>query len=131
MFLGPVHAWFLKINPVCKVCVCVSVYPPPRLVITSGLIWTLYDWLNKFYSFCIVAIVGIISRRDLIIEAHCRNLLNKSKLALYKLLLHFYSHLKQLYISNKMEHFSYKCRCGIHRCTHIETFTRRAGLGYR
>ena len=26
----------------------VSVCPPPRLLITSGVIWTPYDWLNKF-----------------------------------------------------------------------------------
>ena len=32
---------------------------------------------------------------------------------------HFNSYLKQLYISNKMEHFSYKSGCGM---THIEVF---------
>ena len=59
------------------------------------------------------AIVNIISRRGLAIKAHCRNQPNKSKLALYKPLLHFYSHLKQLYISNKTEYFSYKGVCGV------------------
>ena len=39
---------------------CVSVCPPPRLVITSGVIWTSYDWLNKYYSFCMAAIIGIV-----------------------------------------------------------------------
>ena len=39
---------------------------------------------------------------------HSRNQPNKSKLALYKSLLQFYSHLKQLYISNKVECFSYE-----------------------
>ena len=34
--------------------------------------------------------------------------INKSKLAPYKPLLYFYSHLKQLYISNKTEDFSDK-----------------------
>ena len=48
------------------------------------------------------AIVGITSRRGLRIETH-RNQPNKSKLALYKPLLHFYSYLKQPYVSNKME----------------------------
>ena len=48
------------------------------------------------------AIVGITSRRGLRIETH-RNQPNKSKLALYKPLLHFYSYLKQLYMSNKTE----------------------------
>ena len=53
------------------VSVSVSVCLPPRLVITSGMIWTSYDWLNKLYSFCIAAIIGsIISRRGLRIEVH-------------------------------------------------------------
>ena len=31
-----------------------------------------------------------------------------------------------------MEHFSCKDKCGVHGChTHIKTFKRRAGLGYR
>ena len=34
---------------------CVST---PRLLITSGMIWTLYDWLNKFYSCYMVIIDG-------------------------------------------------------------------------
>ena len=78
-----------------------------------------------------VAIVGIISRCNLRNEVRCRNQPNKSKLALYKPLLHFYSHLKQLYISNKMEQFSYKGGRGVRGCTRIEAFKRRAGLGYR
>ena len=94
------------------------------------MIWTPYDWLNKYYSFCVAAIVGIISRRGLRIEACRRNQPNKSKLELYKPLLHLYSHLKQPYISNKTKRFSYKggdCVCGR---THIEAFKRRTGLGY-
>ena len=47
------------------------------------------------------AIVGIVSRRGLRIEACRRNQPNKSKLALYKPLLRLCSHLKQPYISNK------------------------------
>ena len=77
------------------------------------------------------AVVGIISRRGITIEAYHRNQPNKSKLALYKPLLHFYSHLKQLYISNKMKRFSYKGGCGMCERVHIEAFKRRAGLGYR
>ena len=77
------------------------------------------------------AIVGIVSSPDLTIEASHRNQPNKSKLALYKPLLHFYNHLKQLYISNKMECFSYKGGCSIHGHVHIEMFKTRAGLGYR
>ena len=77
------------------------------------------------------AIVGIVSRRGLTIEAHCSNQPDKSQLALYKTLIDFNSHLKQQHISNKTEHFSYKHECGVHGCMHIEMFKRRAGLGYR
>ena len=76
------------------------------------------------------AIVGIVSRRGLSIEAYRRNQPNKSKLVLYKPLLRSYSHLKQPYISNKMKRFSYKGGCGVHGHTRIEVFKRRAGLGY-
>ena len=54
------------------------------------------------------AIVGIVSRRGLRIEARHRNQANKSKLALYKPLLCLYSHLKQPYISNRTKRLSYK-----------------------
>ena len=77
------------------------------------------------------AIVNIVSKRGLKNEAHHRNQLNKSKLALYKPLVYFYSNLKQLYMSNKTEHFSYKGGYGVHRHTCIDAIKRRAGLGYR
>ena len=77
------------------------------------------------------AIAGIISRRGLRNEACHRNQPNKSKLALYKALVHFYSHLKQLYMSNKTEHYSYKGGHHVHARTRIEAIKRRAGLGYR
>ena len=77
------------------------------------------------------AIVGIVIRCGLTIESSHRNQPNRSKLALYKPLLHFYSKLKQLYINTKIEHFIYKGGCGIHGCTHIKMLKRRAGLGYR
>ena len=110
--------------------ICVCVCPPPRLVITSGVIWNSYDWLNKYYSFCMEAMVGISSRRGLRIEVHHINQLNKSKLALYKPLFCLYSHLKQPYINNKTKRFSYKGGCGVRGRTHIEALKRRAGLGY-
>ena len=50
---------------------------------------------------------------------------------LYKPLYHCNSHLKQLYFSNKMEHFNYKGGCGIGERTCIEALKRRTGLGYR
>ena len=61
------------------VCMCVSA---PRLLITNGVIWTLYDRLNKFYSFYMAAVVISGSKRDLRIEAHCRNQPSKIKFAL-------------------------------------------------
>ena len=71
------------------------------------------------------AIVSIISKCGLTIEAPRRNQPNKSKLALYKLLLPFYCHLKQLYITNKMERFSYKVGCSVRKRTHITVVKRR------
>ena len=50
-------------------CVYVCVSPPLRLLITSGMmwcdIWSPYDWLNKFYSFYMVAVVVINDGRGL------------------------------------------------------------------
>ena len=79
----------LILSAVCVMCVrvcahvCVSA---PKLLITSCIIWTQYDWLNKFYSFYMAAAVVISSGCDLRIEAHCGNQPNKSKPVLYKLL---------------------------------------------
>ena len=67
------------------VCVCVCVSLPPRVLITSGMMWTLYDWLNKFYSFYMAVIVSIVNGHCLTIELHPRNVPNKSKLVLCKL----------------------------------------------
>ena len=53
------------------------------------------DWLNKLYSLYLAAVVGVImvsliglSRHGYRIRAYHRNQPNKSKLALYKLLLY-------------------------------------------
>ena len=128
----PVHALFLKIAfahdiGMC-VCVCVSTL---RLLITSGKIWTQYHWLNKFYNCYIAAVIDIVTRYGLSIYACHRHQSHKIKLVLYKPSIHFNSRLKQLYISNKMERFSYKGGCGVCGHTHIKVFKRRAGLGYR
>ena len=48
-FLKTVSIWMFVFVFVCA-CVCLYVCPPPRLLITSGVICTPYDWLNKFYS---------------------------------------------------------------------------------
>ena len=66
-----------------SVCVCMSA---PE-AITSGVIWTPYDWLNKFYSFYMTAVVVIDDGHGLTVEARRINQPNKSKLSLYKLLL--------------------------------------------
>ena len=49
-------------------CVCVCVCPPPRLLITSGMIWTPYYCLNKFYSHYMAVVVVIVNRRGLGID---------------------------------------------------------------
>ena len=64
-------------------CVCVCVCPPLRLLITSGVIWTPHDWLNKGYCFYMAAVVIIGDGCGLIFEAHHRNQPIKSKLSLY------------------------------------------------
>ena len=62
------RAWFLRIASV-RECLyaCVFVCPPPRLLITSGVMWCNidpYHWLTKFYGFYMAAVVGIDSGRD-------------------------------------------------------------------
>ena len=75
-----------------------------------------------------MAVVVIINdRHGLRFKPHSINEPNKSKLLLYKPL---FSLFKQLYTSNKTEHFSYKGGCSMHRSRHIEAFKRRVGLGY-
>ena len=84
----------------------VSVCLLPKLLITSEMLWTPFDWLNKFYNFYMAAVIGINSSHGLTITIKVCHIKqpNKSKLAM---LLHFKC-LKQLYTSNKIEHFSYK-----------------------
>ena len=69
------------------VCVCMCVCLPLRLLITRGVIWTPYDWLNKFYSFYMAAVVVINDGRGLTVEARRINQPDKSELLLYKPLL--------------------------------------------
>ena len=103
---------------------CACVCPPPRLLLISGMIWNPCGWLNKFYSLYMTAIVSIISRHGLWIEAHHRNQPSKSKLVLC--IYHYCScnsHLKQLCIHNKMENLSYEYGCGalgIHIWRHLK-----------
>ena len=61
---------------------CLRVCSPPRLLITSGVMWTPYDWSNKFYGFPLAAVVDIVSGCDVSIYMCRRNYPNKSKLTL-------------------------------------------------
>ena len=54
-------------------CVCVRacVFLPPRLLITSGMMWCdidPYGWLNKFYSCCIATVAHMLNERGLGID---------------------------------------------------------------
>ena len=52
-----------------RVCVC----PPPRLLLTSGVMWRPYDWLNKFYSCYMTFVVVIVNGRGLGIATRHRH----------------------------------------------------------
>ena len=75
------------------VCMYVCVFTPEALI-TSGVVCTLYYWLNKFYSFYMAAVVVISSRHSLSIEVYHRfcdkNHPNKNELVLYKPLVSVY-----------------------------------------
>ena len=77
---------FLELLLSTKVCLCVCVFacvyvcvcvcPPPRLLITSGVMWCVvdpYDWLNKFYGLHMAAVISIDSRHDVSIHTRHRN----------------------------------------------------------
>ena len=47
-----------------NVYACMYVFPPLRLLITSGMMWCdmdPYDWLNKFYSCYMAILVSIFN----------------------------------------------------------------------
>ena len=78
------------------------------------------------------AVVDIIGRCGLNVDVCHRNQHDKSKLALYKPLIHNCNHLKQLYVRNNAITFSYRGGCGLCGCRpHINEFKRSVGLGYR
>ena len=84
--LWPACTWFLKTVSVrMSVCVfvcvcvcmcvhvCVCVCPPPRLLITSSMMWCDMDpcdWLNKFYSCYMATVVIIVNGHGLGIGTH-------------------------------------------------------------
>ena len=55
------------------VCVCVFVYVCVSTPEASGMIWTQYDWLSKFYSLYMASVVDIVSKSGLTIKACHRN----------------------------------------------------------
>ena len=74
--------WFIRIASVREclyacvcvyVCVYVCVCSPPRLLITSGVMWCNIDWSNKYYGFYMASLVGIISGRGISIHMCCGN----------------------------------------------------------
>ena len=66
------------------VYMCVYVSTPEAINNQWHDMDSIYDWLNKFYSFYMAAVVSIISRHGLSIDAYHRNQLDNSKLVLYK-----------------------------------------------
>ena len=58
-------------------CVCLFVFvcvcPPLRLLLTSGMIWTPYNWLNKFYRCYMATVVVIVNGCGLGIGMHHRH----------------------------------------------------------
>ena len=97
----------------------------PRLLITSGMIYTPYDWLNKFYSFYKPDVVSIISVRGFTIEARHRKQTNKTKLVLYNCYFHCNRHLKQLYICQSQDGALQLLRWVSYM--HIKAFKSRGG----
>ena len=58
------------------VCVCVCVCPPPRLLITSGVMWCDIDsrrLVKKFYSCYMAIVVVIVNGRGLGIDMRHRH----------------------------------------------------------
>ena len=113
------------------VCVCMRLYVCVPL--TSGVIWTPYDWLSKGCSFYVAGVIIISSGCALRIEAH-KNQPNKSKPSLYKPLLPLLTFFLSscTYTSNKVEHFSIKVggrqrrletiTCAIYFCCGLHAF---------
>ena len=90
------------------------------------MIWTPYNWLNKFYNYYMVTIVsivwGVALELKLVVET---NLIRVSYHCISHSF-HFKSHLKQLYLSNKTEHLSYKIGCGVYGCRSMKTLYKKS-----
>ena len=66
---------FLNVSVRTSVCICVWVFvcPPLGLLITCGMKWTPYDWLNKFYSCYMATVLVIINGHGIRIGMHCKH----------------------------------------------------------
>ena len=138
-FKGQCAPDFLKVWKSGCVCVCACVHAyvharVSRLLIASGIMWCDMDpvWLVQRVLQLLYSSCSWVSSVGMTLELkHDRNQPSVTKIALYELLyLHFESPLKQLYISNRTEHFSYNDGCDIIvMCD--EAFKRTASLGYR
>jgi len=94
------------------VCVCAHAYPSPRPLKNSGVIWTLYDWLNNSCWY----LVPIYDPCHWCKDGHGpSNKMNcQLQLKKFKVMLYISQHQKtlcMLHIINKTEHLSFKSGC--------------------
>ena len=80
--LWPAHAWFLEIVSV-RMSVCVCVCPPPRLLITSGVMWRDMDLIRLVKQvlqllYCMATVVIIVNGHGLGIGTRRRHKPHKS-----------------------------------------------------
>ena len=71
----PVRAWFLKIVSV-RSSVCVCVCPPPRLLMTSGVMWydmNLIQLVKQVLQLLYATVVIIVNWCGLDIGTYCRH----------------------------------------------------------
>ena len=66
-----------------SMCVFVCVFCLLLSTRLSGIVWTQYDWVNKFYNFYMSAVVDVVSRCGSSIDAHHRNQPSEGRLVLY------------------------------------------------
>ena len=72
----------------------------------------------------VVVIINVLALALLLV-------IDTNPLRVSKALIHCNSRYKQLYLSNKIEHFSYKGGYGVRERMCIKDFKSRAGFGYR
>ena len=100
-----------------SVCVFACVCLPPRLLITSGVMWHDMDPMTVVVGSVVIALMHVIETNLIRVSYHC--------ISHY---FHYNGHLKQLYISNTTKHFSYKGGCGVCGQTCIEALKEELDL---